>query len=133
MGLVDFYHVSKCMLFERLGGAAPAPSWAPAAFANVSRYVEEYCRCAADGRTLQSGGGADVRWQHHKEGHRSTMTGLDATLLRKMDALTRVDAALLRLALPIFLGEAAALERRLGRKVLCDEFLAMGSAYDQYR
>jgi hypothetical protein len=65
----------------------------------------------------------DVHATHHDNGHRSSMLNLPVDILESVDALTRVDQAVYKVALRQFLREMAWLESKLERQVLCDEVL----------
>lgn len=74
-------------------------------------------------------GEEDVHVTHHDHGHRNSSSGssmmdLPADILASVDALTRVDQALYKVALHQFLREMAWLETQLERPVLCDHVLA---------
>lgn len=127
VGLTEFTHEARCLLYHRLARSA-----LPGAVA----YLDGACRCGAPGheeehtaahrsKSKAAKGARDVRVTHHDGPHQSALRDFPRDLLSKVDALTRVDADVYALALRQFLAEVAWLESAaaLGRRVLCDAAL----------
>lgn len=110
VGLAEFYHESKCLLYHRLGSNAPD---------EVKAYVEKTCRCP------KPDDDGDEHVSHHSEGKRSMLRDLPADHLSKIKTLTKVDTQVYKVALEQFMKEIGWMESdlALGRRVLCDPVL----------
>lgn len=116
--IVDLFHESKCVFFNRLLATNNSQLFT-GQLQDVQDYVWNQCRCDREDSPSQN----DTIVTHHTEGHRVSTLSLPAGVLRRVDELTRSDAALFRVALIFFLKEVKFLETRLGRRVLCDDVL----------
>ena len=86
---------------------------------DIPTYLETYCRCP----TVQGLRNSTVHVKHFQEGKRKTMTNLDAGITKKLDMFTRIDTINYKESLIQFIFEIALLEKRLGRRVMCDTTL----------
>jgi len=111
VGLVEFTHESRCLLYYRLGNDAPPSSLS---------YLSDKCKC--QGRQKED---EDVHVVHHELGHRSDLRYLPPKILSKVEKLTVSDSAIYNIALREFMAEIAWLESdaALGRRVICDDVL----------
>jgi hypothetical protein len=112
VALSDFFHESKCLFYHRLDPKT----------AQINAYLREVCRCGQSTSSTSSSKQEvkDVHATHHAGGHRSSMLDLPTDILHAVDALTRVDQQLYKVALKRFVQEIVWLETELGRQVLCD-------------
>lgn len=113
VAITEFYHASKCLLLSRFDPQSPHG-------AAAQRVLREECWC----NTTSAVPATDAHIVHHAGGHRESMTDLPPRILRKIDALTATDAFLYTSAAKIFMAEVRLLEKKLGRRVLCDHELA---------
>lgn len=115
VALTDFFHESKCLFYHRLEPKT----------AQIDIYLRDLCRCgqSSSSSSSSSTGVNDVHATHHANGHRSSMSDLPTDILESVDALTRVDKQLYKVALERFVQEIVWLETELGRQVLCDNVL----------
>jgi hypothetical protein len=103
VGFVEYYHESKCLLFYRIKSNL------------TMAFVDRECKCPRPNHT------SDFHIQHHPHSTTTTVQSMNASLLHKMDILTRIDVPLYRCALQQFYLELDWLEHELGRKVLCEK------------
>ena len=104
VGLVDFYHESKCLLVHRL---------------NTSHSYMEGCGCDAGGGSLE----VKTTDNHYTHGAQPSRIPLPPALEQKIDRISVVDKVLFSVALRGLFAEVKELEASLGRRVLCNETL----------
>ena len=135
VGVLDFFHESKCLLYHRLlaslspqdlksrEGEADHPLLLDPAtvVATMRQYLDNECLCPLPVKL------SDVKVKHYFDdgGKRSTMLDLKQSNLAMIAALTTSDVVVFVRALKDFMKEIAWLEQdsQLGRRVLCDEAL----------
>ena len=113
VGLTEFTHESRCLLYYRLRSNA---------LPKAQAYLDKNCRCSGP---IDEEGIDDVHVLHHNATRRSNLRDLPKDLLSKVEELTRIDTAIYNIALRQFLAEIAWLESKaaLRRRVLCDDVL----------
>ena len=128
VGLSEFYHESKCLLFFRIlegGGGSELLTKTTPGGEDVSEmldrmraYTTEECVCPKPAKNQ------DVHFVHHKLGRRSTLHNLPPDVLQRVQRLTMADTAIYKLALLQFFNEVAYTENyRVGHRFLCDATL----------
>jgi len=139
VGLGEFYHESKCLLFYRIqlwielytyqynktgfhfnGTNQATYDKASLAFTEIQSYLET-CVCPIP--TNLTGKTADEHIVHIARGKRASLRTLPDQALNTVEKFTSRDAELYHMALGQFMKEINWLEVQLGRRILCDSSL----------
>jgi len=115
VGIPEFFHASKCLLYYRLSLAGNN------ATSEVVSFLQNNCHCEA---TMDAEVVVGVTPEPQHQRPRNSMLNLPASTLAKADAITRSDRIVYTAALHDFLHEIAWMEGELERRVLCDDALA---------
>ena len=111
----EFFRESQCLLYFRVvAGTTDQAKAAP-----FQEFVEQRCRCPVPEFLVDE----ETHVTHHNGTRRKVLRDLPATILTKIEALTRVDVQLYRTALLQFMNEIHWLETQLERRVVCDSRL----------
>jgi len=123
--VADLFLESKCLFYYRslLANSAKVNN------THLQEFLDTSCRCHESNTnetTTEPSQAAVVHVIHHAEGHRASMRdGVPARVLAKIEALTRVDVQLYKMALVEKLKQLVWLESpsQLGRRVVCTKKL----------
>jgi len=117
VGIAELFDEQKCLIYHRVATHPNATEEMNAEKRNeIHRYLDTQCVCPKESNTT-----ASVHVTHHEEGHRKSMRdGVPKRIRNKIQALTRVDVELYKIALVEFLQEIVWMEDQLGRRVMCE-------------
>ena len=123
VGLTDFFHESKCVLYHRLVKGSGIKNETITTM--ITEYLDSTCICSVSSNStaLQQ----DVKFEHTTTNKRDSMLDVSDEIVNKIDILTHVDQDLYRAALEKFMNDIVSLEFQLGRRVICENVLETAS------
>jgi len=128
VGLTDFFHESKCLLYHRLAKGDHGIIMNETITTMITKYLDSSCTCSSSSSSNSSAAlQQDVKFEHTKTYKRDSMLDVSDEIINKIDALTYIDQDLYRAALEKFINEIVSLEFQLGRRVICDNVLETAS------
>ena len=123
IGLTDFFHESKCILYHRLAKGGGTKNETITTM--ITEYLDSTCTCSSfsNSTALKQ----DVKFEHTTTNKRDSMLDVSDEIVNKIDELTHVDQDLYRAALEEFMNDIVSLEFQLGRRVICENVLETAS------
>ena len=126
VGLTDFFHESKCLLYHRLAKEDHG-TMNETITTMITKYLDSTCTCSSSSSNSSAVLEQDVKFEHTTTYKRDSMLEVSDEIVNKIDALTFIDQDLYRAALGKFIDDIISLEFEIGRCVICDTVLETAS------
>ena len=126
VGLTDFFHESKCILYHRLVKGDHG-IMNETITTMITKYLDSTCTCSSSSSNSSAVLEQDVKFEHTTTYKRDSMLEVSDEIVNKIDALTFIDQDLYRAALGKFIDDIISLEFEIGRCVICDTVLETAS------